>query len=369
MSDLLVNSLKIAGYRMFRHLEIPKLGRVNLIVGKNNVGKTALLEALRLFAYKSSRKTVREILQSRDELTVTDTLSNGPYFTETQLDVKNLFNGRKDFRTESVSFEITVNDSVEGKEVTAIEWYRHIYSEYGDIDVIPVKDLPDLAKYSDATASLVTKADGKYIASLDLSSLYGNTIGGEKNDKALPAQYIPAYGLSKKDLLDLWERVALTDAEELVLDALRLLVPDVQKLNFLAKGQATQIPYVKLKNLSEPVPLKSTGEGVNRLFGMALALVSARNGLLLVDEVEIGFHYSILPKVWQLIFETAAKLNVQVFATTHSWDCIEAFQDAAAKHPEDGVLVRLENREGEMKVTTFDEKRLAIAARERIEVR
>ena len=68
MSELLINSLEITGYRTFRHLRIPQLARVNLIVGKNNVGKTALLEALHLYADKSRYQTVRAILQSRDEL-------------------------------------------------------------------------------------------------------------------------------------------------------------------------------------------------------------------------------------------------------------------------------------------------------------
>ena len=109
---------------------------------------------------------------------------------------------------------------------------------------------------------------------------------------------------------------------------------------------------------------------MNRMFGIALALVNAKDGMLLIDEVDTGLHYSVLPDLWKLIFEVAHRLNVQVFATSHSWDCIQAFQQAAeANKDEEGMLIRLENRDGEVVPVMFDERKLNIAAREQIEVR
>ncbi len=80
-------------------------------------------------------------------------------------------------------------------------------------------------------------------------------------------------------------------------------------------------------------------------------------------------HHSILEKVWETVFHLARSLDVQVFATTHSWDCIRSFQKAAGKDPEDGVLIRVTNRDGIIIPTLFREDELAIAAREHIEVR
>lgn len=112
------------------------------------------------------------------------------------------------------------------------------------------------------------------------------------------------------------------------------------------------------------------GEGMNRMFGIALALVNAKDGMLLIDEVDTGLHYSVLPDLWRLIFEVAHRLNVQVFATSHSWDCIQAFQQAAdANTEEEGMLIRLEHRDGDVVPVMFDERKLNIAAREQIEVR
>ena len=108
-----------------------------------------------------------------------------------------------------------------------------------------------------------------------------------------------------------------------------------------------------------------------RLFAVILSLVNGRNGFVLLDELEDGLHFSLLPRLWKIIFDIARRLNVQVFATTHSWDCIEAFQKAAAEDddPGSGVLVRLDNRDGDVSATVFDERRLAIVTRDGIEVR
>ncbi len=103
---------------------------------------------------------------------------------------------------------------------------------------------------------------------------------------------------------------------------------------------------------------------MQRMFGIALALVNSRNGILLVDEIENGLHYSAQPDVWRLIFRLASRLNVQVFATTHSWDCIEAFQEDTQNA---GLLIRLESKKGKIVATLFDEQELGIATREQIE--
>jgi predicted ATP-dependent endonuclease of OLD family len=117
------------------------------------------------------------------------------------------------------------------------------------------------------------------------------------------------------------------------------------------------------------VPLRSFGDSVNRLFGIVLSLVTAKDGLLLIDEVENGLHHSVQYDVWKTIFALAQRLNVQVLATSHSWDTIEAFQKAAGETPEDGVLVRLLRRGDDVIATVFDEEDLRIVTRDKIEVR
>jgi hypothetical protein len=185
--------------------------------------------------------------------------------------------------------------------------------------------------------------------------------------------FIPANGMDTTEITRLWDRVALTEAEEDVLSSLRLIQPKISKVNLIAPQQAggkqKRIPVARLIDESEPVPLRSLGEGMARLMGIALALANARNGMLLLDEIESGLHYTVQPEMWKLIFMTAKRLNVQVFAATHSWDCIAAFQQALQADPTEGMLIRLGKKNGGITSTVFDERKLTIATRDQIEVR
>jgi ABC-type multidrug transport system ATPase subunit len=126
---------------------------------------------------------------------------------------------------------------------------------------------------------------------------------------------------------------------------------------------------VRSDRIPRPVPLRSFGDGLNRLFGIVLSLVSAKDGLLLIDEFENGMHHTVQLAVWRTVFALAQKLDIQVFATSHSWDSIEAFQKAAAEVPEEGVLVRLSRKGEDIIPTLFRKNELAVATRDRIEVR
>ena len=130
------------------------------------------------------------------------------------------------------------------------------------------------------------------------------------------------------------------------------------------------MPIVRLEGSSEPITLRSMGDGMVRLFHLALALVNSKGGMLLVDEIENGIHYSVHEDLWKLVFKTAKDLDIQVFATTHSWDCIEAFQRAACEDvSSEGYLIRLGWKRDKVVATVYDENDLAVVTRDQIEVR
>ena len=80
-------------------------------------------------------------------------------------------------------------------------------------------------------------------------------------------------------------------------------------------------------------------------------------------------HHTIQADAWRAVFKLATRLDIQVVATSHSWDAIEAFQKAAAEHPEEGVLIRLTRKGDDIIPTLFSEDELAVATRDGIEVR
>ena len=101
--------------------------------------------------------------------------------------------------------------------------------------------------------------------------------------------------------------------------------------------------------------------------GTALALANSRDGFLLIDEAENGIHHSIQPDFWRMIFKTAHANNVQVIATTHSFDCVRGFAQAAVEYEEvEGVLVRIERKDEEMWAVEYSERNLKAAAKQSI---
>lgn len=263
MGNLILNSLEICGYRAFEHLLIEHLGRVNLIVGKNNVGKSNLLEALQIYARRASTPTIiSEIMETGSETTQ-------PF-----------------------------------KEFTCV--------------------------------------------------------------------LVPTNGLNRKQIIELWDRIVLTGLEVEVINALRFIAPGVEGLNLVSTptSNGERDLVVDVAGIDEPLLLSSLGNGMWRILGIALTLVNAKDGILLIDEFENGIYYSVQPDIWKLFFRVARRLNVQVFATTHSWDCIEAFQKAAQEDTQnEGMLIRLEVKKGRIVPTLYDQRQLGIATREQIEVR
>jgi AAA15 family ATPase/GTPase len=115
------------------------------------------------------------------------------------------------------------------------------------------------------------------------------------------------------------------------------------------------------------IPIGSMGDGIWRLLGVALALVSAREGVLLVDEIDTGLHYSVLVDMWRLVFETARSLEVQVFATTHSRDCYEALAAVTEANRTEISIQRIER--GKVEAIGFTEVEIRQAAERGLEVR
>ncbi len=326
MSDLILDSLEIKNFRLFKHLEIERLGRVNLIVGKNGVGKTSLLEAILLYAYRGFSAIIAQILERHNETTYAMTQEGYPQWF---LAIGHLFNGRPPLRNAPLSLNIN----------SAKSTFTFTF---------------DFAELTDSTVPVISvrvdEESTTYALTGDLVQLRWESI-----------KCILRTPYAKRDSgsAELWDDVVIADREEDVMTALRIILPEVERLNFVTgtslsirhpsligdssveerKDSQERIPIVKLGNLPHTVPLRSMGDGVNNMFELALAIANSKNGLALIDEIESGLHYSVQPDMWRLVFETAAKLNVQVFATTHSLDCIRAFESAASERDEEESLL------------------------------
>ncbi len=378
MGNLFLNSLEIHNFRGFKHLQIERLRRVNLIVGKNNIGKSSLLEALELYAHNGDPALIWKFLQARDESKQYSRLRRESSKPENMLlDLKYLFFGRKEIDQSTKPIIIGPINSPDDLLSISIGWYIRLRDDEEGISKLQLLQ-PEEYDIVDNSIPRFTIQTGKTSKSYSLIS----RLESHPDEFEIKANCIATApnGLDREITGVLWDRIALTDLEKDVIEAMRIIAPGIERLSvvgslesrdrtlkaFTYREQREVIPIIKVAGIEKPIALRSLGDGMQRIFGLALALVNAKDGILLIDEIENGLHYSVQPDIWHLICQLAQRLNVQVFATTHSLDCITAFQMAAQK---EGVLIRLQSKKDEIIAELYDEDDLATATHEQLEVR
>lgn len=369
-----IETLEIHGFRALNDLRIDGFGKVNLITGKNNSGKSSLLETIRLLATGGAPRTLYEILNYREELGTANDLEK-TYLPTELVPFCNLFNGFPDISSSLHRFSIAATGNLPqsiSRIIATINWFV----TKPDTGQLPFSYEPAPGDPFDDVDSFpalhLDIAGRKRVVRLD-RLLRRFPTRADADAPAVTCVYLdPFSSRSTSQMGALWDAIVLTDTEQEIVKALKLISTDIQAVSMIGSDERSARPRTAIAKSSRyplPVPLRTFGDGMNRLFGVILSLCNARNGVLLVDEIENGLHYSVQTEIWRTIFRLARDLNVQVFATSHSWDCVRAFQEAASESPEDGVLVRLSGKGDTIIPTLFTERELEIVTRDQIEVR
>lgn len=374
--DLKIGTLDIQRFRALRQVKIEGLGRVNLLTGRNNTGKSSVLEALRILASDASLPVIYQILRFREESIEGWDESANSLDTEGSFQFSSLFHGFPEFSAEVQPIVIASSGGQRPMSLSIeTAWFSEERVPGEPRKLTPLQ--PTLFGEREAVPALVVEAKGvQRIIRLDRwqrGAYRSGPIGSElANDSRLPCVFVSPYGGERTATLGpLWDSIALSDRERDVVDALRIIDPEILAISMVGgEGPSrSRTAIIRTAGVVRPVALRSSGDGLNRLFGIALSLVNAKDGLLLIDEFENGMHHTVQADVWRAIFKIASRLDIQVVATSHSWDAIEAFQEAASETQEEGVLIRLSRRGEEIIPTVFHKDELKIAARDRIEVR
>ena len=199
-----------------------------------------------------------------------------------------------------------------------------------------------------------------------------NLLYEAKWSSPIGCQFLGPGLLSDEEIVRSWNAIALTEDEDRAVQALRLIFGnDLERVavrrDEISDTEHVQRVVARLRGQARPVPLQSLGDGALHLAGVALALTNSRDGFLLIDEAENGIHHSVQRDYWRMVFETAHANNVQVLATTHSFDCLRGFSQAMTDCEKvDGALVRLERENGTLRAVEYSERNIKAAAKQRI---
>lgn len=304
MDTHLLTEIEIKDFKCFKDFRAEGFKRVNLIGGKNNVGKTAFMEACYIYAYPLNSK-------DNSSMALADTIFARyaqDFFTDcmNEKGIKYLFN--------------QINSHSKIYENANINGLNNIY----------IKD--------------------DFLKSRNINNV--DFIFNEKQtNQQIEDSY--AYIIEKKLETEIDKIISLFDES---IESFRIIKSE---------------PKCRLKENGIFYSLNEFGEGLHKYITYILELYSTKDGVLFIDEVDSGLHYSIFNELWEIILKTSKEQNVQVFATTHSKECIESYVRVSQKLEEKDIsFIELgRNKENELKAIVMDEERLSRYIKEGNEVR
>ena len=356
----MLDSLKISGFRAFKEYTVDNLGRVNLFVGRNNSGKTTILEAAEILLASDSPAAVLRSALRRGEMYVPRNQDRPNQYA----DVSHLFHGH----TCEAGGQFRISGTESGSPLWLVcEMYN-------------VKDYPDGSRAFFADEDLTKSWLGLYInhsrssekpVSLPMMSSGAVPLDAIRRQRLKPSveerpvSFVKAETLDTEKLRESWDALVLADEERSVTDSLRILEPRIEKIAFVATGI-----YLRHSGVENPMPLGTLGDGIRHILTLSVAVSRSRRGFVMIDEIDTGLHHSVMADMWRVLVATAERLDVQIFATTHSLDCVRSLAWLFSRDSNLAGLVRLhrvDNERGETVVYSPEE--ILTAAQHDVELR
>lgn len=361
--------MAIKNFRVFRELKVEKLGPINLFTGQNNVGKTTLLEAIFLLSGAGNPEMAINANVLRGWVDGNSVQPDAPLWREL-------------FASLDISKAITLAASHRSLGELLLEVEPGLPQEVTSITPTNDNDSPPSATTNvpdERSLSFSFRRKGEQVAhgSIRLSGS-GLEMSRPMADVPFPATILVSRsGSAREDAIRLG-KLRREKRGDLLLQALRIVEP---KLQSIEDNSASGTPMIWGDvGLPELLPLPVMGEGMTRIARIVLAISSTPNGLVLVDEIETGLHHSVLEKFWRVVEAAARQFDAQVFATTHSFECVQAAHQAlvdseGATGAGEGVrndafcLHRLDLLDNEVRCITYSDDAIAGAIEHGLDVR
>jgi AAA15 family ATPase/GTPase len=345
-----IQNLQINSFRGLKGLNLSDLGWVNILVGKNNSGKTTILEAISIacnpldpFQWVSTSErrlnigktptTLRPSLESIKWLFPKDNsdLEDRAYQGEIQIEAS----GRKTISVKATISEIygigsIKADGIEDEDISTIESQNTSEAEFArsgvELEVratAPSDDAkPNLFDY-EVEETFQFWEDERFIQR-------------KRFREQVLLNHVTVYpSYSSSDIILALRLTQITKegAKDELLAVLRLFDSEIVNLHILANSQNRSSLYIEHQKLGF-APFYTFGDGLKKTLLIALALPLAKNGILLIDEIETSIHFSALSQVFTWLIQ-ACKINkTQLFVTTHSLEAVDAMLDADSKKDE-----------------------------------
>lgn len=309
-------SLEITNFRAFQSLKIDGLRRINIFGGKNSAGKTCFLEACELLlapeplrpAFQNRRRGIIMLPSTSTEGKSEVDDPWGPLFHRSPangtVSIQGIWKGDQVQTELSTRFQLNESNQTVllAKQNPAVLLSLQQWHQAGRI--LRIKTTLNGAP---AEALVYPSMDGSWNWSYNLAPY-------------VPVACVWAQVQESEKIEDQFGQILREGRESRLVDCLKNLLPDLQQLIAIPKNDRSTI-YAAFGN-GDRYPVSILGDGIMRVLRILLAGLAWRGGIWLIDEIENGIHYSVLPDVWRTIVETAKSMDKQVFCTTHSQEMV-----------------------------------------------
>lgn len=360
----MLRSFTLKSFRCFKNFTVEPIERINLIAGKNNVGKTSLLEAIFVFINPTNPESLVQVNRLRGitkNARFEDVEEMRGFFFDQDVDkIIELSSLEENNVQRSLEIRLAESEPEEESQLSlfdrdheSLPASKSLTTEVRSYDRLVLEYQDPTSKAGTSRISL--RADGRLRGLL-------------RREKFPLGIYLTTNARSPSEDAERFSNLERVGRQDEVLETLRLLEPRLQRLTLLLV-ERQPIIHGDI-GMSELVPLPLMGEGLGRLLSIILAIANAKGGTILIDEIENGLHYSVMVDVWQAIADAARRADAQIFATTHSQECIRAAHKAfATSEKYDFRYHRLEWFGDEIRAVTYDRETLTTSDELDLEMR
>ena len=367
-------SFRVKNFRCFKDLQINDLGRVNLIAGKNNTGKTALLEAMYVFSRPFTPQTHFHLQQQVRALQAPDI--NLPVYWQQLfrgMDTQREIEYFAEYSTNVFSRERMPNPSdakLSVIEITDSDENRSEFELYRKRLNRPESVQESLDRMSDGERILMFKLYWENQDSWRPLFFSADLLNDRIPYVKEPSRFVPVHGRpNNEQIADELSQIQIAEKLPHLVKVLQMIEAQITDLRVLSPYGERMI-WAQLDRTQ--VPLRLLGEGTNRFAHFIMTMLAVKPPYLFIDEIENGIHHSVQCKVWQAIGQVARELDIQVFATTHSYEMIQAAHEAFKDDEKDDFRFhRLyhDSTTGKIEARTYSEFSVEAAVSREYEVR
>ena len=357
----MINEILIRNFKCFEKLTIPELGRITLIGGRNNVGKTALLEATFLFL---DRYHADMILRQYGWRGIEGVLSEAnamwaPIFHNFDMNKEIIIGAVIDSSRQEAKFRFNPNYRPQIPTPTALP---------------PKREIPTDEKGSTSFSLDIeyTGPDGKkdQVSHLTIDHMGRPLLNLEYPPRKYPLGIFLA---SKKhtpstDTTNWLSSFIREGKENEIVEFLQIIEPRLNTLKIVTEGPSSFV-HGMLEGVSRTRDIHLMGEGMEKLLNLMLAIAQCKGGCVFLDEFENGLHFSELAKIWEAVAKALRKYNCQLISTTHSYECLRAGFEGLADHRDDFRYIRLDRKAEVITPKLFNYEMLGEAIRTSLEIR